>query len=241
MKHSTQRDGRQGKGPFVRRSEVATASGRIVDVAAQPLARHTECMVRNGTGADRDRYQVLKIADVLTEPAASEGHYLQHDYFAGITVDQADEDRICVLQETAADGQIRRAVMAGVTVVRLTGAIGKNYATIAVDSHVLVAADEGPCVILYDPGPEDEERFAKVRIDGAGGSNTGVIGVGACGCQFITVGSVDCLGEGDSAAKYVVYGLGALLGADYDAIELSFDSDCTWISDLIPRDCGYGS
>lgn len=70
-------------------------------------------------------------------------------------------------------------------------------------------------------------------------------GLSNCGCAPIETGTVACLDTNDSPEVYVVTGLSAWLTSlgftDVpDEIELTHDTGCTWISDNLSRDCGYG-
>lgn len=65
------------------------------------------------------------------------------------------------------------------------------------------------------------------------GSSGGTTTATPCGCDFVSAGSVDCLGTGDSANVYVVDDLGPL-GTN---VELTFDASCEWISPDIDYDC----
>lgn len=76
------------------------------------------------------------------------------------------------------------------------------------------------------------------QISGGGLSN--------CGCAPIETGTVDCLDTNDSPEVYVlssnvVLYLRSLGFTVPDEIELTYDADCTWISDEFERDCGYGA
>lgn len=81
------------------------------------------------------------------------------------------------------------------------------------------------------------EYFAIVRDVGgkwialAGGG--GVSAANPCGCDFVTDGTVSCLGTNDSADVYIVDDLGPL-GTN---VELTFDAACEWISDNIDYSC----
>lgn len=82
----------------------------------------------------------------------------------------------------------------------------------------------------YQLPPRENKRLALAEGDGNGnGPNT----TSPCGCDFVSAGSVDCLGTGDSANVYVVDDLGPL-GTN---VELTFDASCEWISPDIDYDC----
>lgn len=213
----------------------------------EPLADRTSIgrtKVRNETGGDREMFEVLHLAGPLIGPADHAAEYLHHTSFAGDAVTQAGEERVAILQEPCPAGAIRPAIHAGVSIARLTGPAGKRRGTTVPGEYALQAADDGPFVILYDPGPEESERFAVVRFGGGSGGADGADGDHACGCSFIPVGAVSCLTEEghDSANRYVIRGVGlktwldslgivdAATGEPPDELTVEYDGDCTWVN-----------
>lgn len=75
--------------------------------------------------------------------------------------------------------------------------------------------------------------YTYVQSLGGGGSGDTTTTSTPCGCDFVSEGTVDCLGTGDSPTTYVVDDLGPL-GTN---VELTFDASCEWISEDIDYDC----
>lgn len=183
LRSESTRDGRRGRGPFVRRSELSSAEPES-PLAPRTPNRATDCFVRNDTGAERQLFEAVRLSDVLIAPSVNFSHYWQHDLFSGRDFTEEGDARFAVLQQPAEDGGIVRAIYAGVTVVRLTGPTGKTHATPVSGAYALDAADSGPATILHDPGPaagyddpydETGERFAKIRIGGGAGPGTPIV------------------------------------------------------------------
>lgn len=161
-----------GRGPFVRRTElpgllrsVQPANGPVSSPGTS-LNPATHCLVKNDSGAARDIYAVLKLGNALITNSDNSAAY-QHGVplHSAAQFDEDDQETLCILQEPAAnDSSLIRAVYSGVSLVRLIGATGKKCATTRDGATTLEAADSGPCVILYDPGPANVERIARVRI-----------------------------------------------------------------------------
>jgi len=78
---------------------------------------------------------------------------------------------------------------------------------------------------------ERKKRQRRSRSSGASGTDTTTST--PCGCEFVSEGTVDCLGTADSPNTYVVDDLGPL-GTN---IELTYDTSCEWISEDIDYDC----
>ncbi|WP_437225999.1 hypothetical protein SH661x_004353 [Planctomicrobium sp. SH661] len=130
-----------------------------------PSARsNSQTRVRNQTGGDRNLFEVVQLAGPLIGPADNLPEYLQQTSFNGGPIEEEGEDRVAILQEPCPAGSIRSAVHAGVSIARLTGKTGKSRATTVPGSYALRSGRTGPFVILHDPGPEDQERYAVVRF-----------------------------------------------------------------------------
>lgn len=198
MRDQTGRDGRRGRGPFVRRGELTLPSAADLGEFETRIDRHSQCWVKNNTAGNRQIYEVLRITDVLIDVADNEANYLHQDLYAG-TAPNAGDERVVVLQQPAAQGDIRLACQAGVTVARLIGEEGLRYCAPGT-GYALVSASEGPFLILHDPGVPDgadaeSERLAKVRLSGPDPSGSGTTtGAGVCGCTVAVAGSITLFG-----------------------------------------------
>jgi len=199
-----------GRGPFVRRSELRSWQNELPSAAPGPGdSLKDACWIRNQTEDALPVFSVVQIGAAAIGPEDDDAAYQFGDpCFDGDSVAGDATVKIAVVQEPAAtDGSLVKAKIAGATRVRLTGEAGKGYASPKAGETTLEAADSGPCVILYDPGPGDGERIAWVRIGGGSGSGggTGSVDLSACGCgPFIQPGQVEFAGIGKMPAALVV-------------------------------------
>ncbi len=197
----------KGKGKWVTRAEMASviASLQAGNVSVAEAA-DDDPLVKNSTGEDLESYSVLKVSSsVMTPDNNANGYKYGPLRLVGDEVSEDDESAIVITQAPANDGKFVRAKASGETKVRLTGPLGgpdtdNKHATTKEGAYTLEASDSGPCVILYDPGPEDEERIAIVRIGGgstsSGGDEEEVVGnCGPCG-PLNTIGAVEVPGVG---------------------------------------------
>ncbi|WP_437230387.1 hypothetical protein SH661x_001941 [Planctomicrobium sp. SH661] len=164
--------------------------------APLPAARNPDlAMIRNQTGDPLPQYSVVQCTSPVIDPATDEDRYRSLMAFNGTAIGADDEQRIAITQLRLADGDVDPfGVVSGVTWARLTGPADKTSATTKEDQSTLEASDSGPCVILYDPGPDDEERIALVRIGGgsSSGSSGGGDSTGGCDCSISSeVGAIE--------------------------------------------------
>lgn len=238
------------RGPFVRWHDLP--QGRLptpADAPQQPPLTQTE-WIRNDSGGDLPAGSVVQsrghVVSAAEQPTAWRSHVSLR-----VSLPDADHAPGCgILPWPVPDGQANLCLFAGVAYARLSGPTGQPRGGVQSGSPVLLAGEQGLCEILDDPGPSGEERLAIVRI-GAGDGRTdtgGDGGGGICGCSHLPVGSETCLVEDDSPAVFLAVGLGRWLESlgfdagviDLNAIPLEFDGECTWISDELTRNCGYG-
>ena len=76
-------------------------------------------LVANNSGADRDRFNVLGVAGPIIPPGANLIEFKRRVTFRGVKPQESHKCRFVVLLEPVKAGKIARAVIAGVTVVRL--------------------------------------------------------------------------------------------------------------------------
>lgn len=124
--------------------------------------------VANGSGEGLPPFSVLQLTGPGIDPAENENGYLSQIAFEGGAVSEDDTQNFGITQQFQSNNAIGPAAIAGITFARLTGAVDQPNATTVSGENTLAAAASGPCVILFDPGPADEERFALVRIGGGG-------------------------------------------------------------------------
>lgn len=169
----TIKDPSKGRGAFVRRSEISSLVAAAMKGTPSPEETglgDNEIRLKNATGSNHDIFSVFHVGNSILTPDNNEsGYKFGIPTHAGEEIGEDDDSAIAVVQVPSNDGKMAIARAAGITLVRLTGETGKTHATTREGEHTLEAADSGPCVILYDPGPDGEERIARVRIGGGGG------------------------------------------------------------------------
>lgn len=128
-------------------------------------------LVRNDSGAPRDRFDVLGIAGPVFDPTDED----QADQFAGQVVlagvlvsSYLHEGQFAVLQEPVADGALGRAVVCGLTIGRLfvdEGAENTRWATPAWGKPYLRASSTGTADVLWkEPGESEDEEDLKWAV-----------------------------------------------------------------------------
>ncbi len=147
--------------------------------------------VRNDSGADRDRFDVLGLQGPVITPEDNLLSFLSQVCLSGITPDAADHTgRFVVLQEPIPAGFIGRAAVAGVTYARVRGASAGGCVDVTQgDSVALTFTGTGSAQVLTLCGPVlatsgsgsgsgtgDEwavVRFGNVCVTPASGSGSG--------------------------------------------------------------------
>lgn len=109
--------------------------------------------IRNNTGSAQDRYAVLGLAAPVILPADNEPEFLRQVVLAGVTPAASHANMFAVLLEPLAAGAIGRAVVAGVTPVRVLvttpATIPTRADVIAGDTTRLLATASGSAHILW--------------------------------------------------------------------------------------------
>jgi len=109
----------------------------------------TRIKVRNDTGSDLGRYQVVRIADPIVSPTDNLSEFLANPCFSGATPD-GEHNRIAIVQEPIAAGAIGWAVAAGLTHAYVSGNEGHGFAVPqAGDCTGFASAPSGPVAILW--------------------------------------------------------------------------------------------
>lgn len=76
-------------------------------------------LVRNDSGADRDRFDVLAVTGPLIGPIDNEDEFASRVALSGVVPEQQHRGRFAVLLEPVRDGEIGRAVLDGLCVVHV--------------------------------------------------------------------------------------------------------------------------
>ena len=145
--------------------------GSRVGQGSQPVFPQTGViLVRNDSGADRGRFEVLGLDVPVIAPDVNEEAFKNHLALAGVLpVAGMHEGRYAVLSEPVAAGGIGRAVVDGATVVKVTvadEAQAPGFAEIAGgDATVLAAGESGSAAILWRAGGTGPQ-WAVVRLLG---------------------------------------------------------------------------
>ena len=131
-------------------------------------------LVKNSSGEDRQRFDVLGIADALITPTDNLDEFQNRSPLTGVSpVISGHVRRFVVLLEPVADGAIARAALAGIVPVRLkVVSEWHQFAHIVDDDSTRLVSDCVGYPILWkdDPQNEDENgnRWALVKIGGPG-------------------------------------------------------------------------
>jgi len=145
---------------------------QIAEVQGRHMNRAVECLLHNATFTDLPVYSVLKCRGSALPADQAKDFNLSKNFVLRGERPGCNESRVAILQQPAEQGQIVKAIYAGVTPVLITGDRGKGFATTRSGLTTLVTADSGPFEVLYDFGDvlnSNEERYAVVRFGSAGG------------------------------------------------------------------------
>jgi len=132
--------------------------------------------VRNDSGADRARFDVLGISGPVITPTANADAFKERVALKGIVPTAAHTGRFVVLLEPVTNGAIGRGVVAGVTIARVKIASEAHTLAevLAGDAAKLQSADTGTATLLWmepaaDRTPDPTVAWTIIRL-GAGGS-----------------------------------------------------------------------
>lgn len=145
-----------------------------------PEARQTGIiLVRNDSGADRGRFDVLGISGVVITPTDNADAFKSKSGLTGVTPTEAQHGgRFVVLLEPIASGKIGQACAAGVTVSRVDVTDADHLFADVSDGTAaqLKSGESGAAVILWKESGTGV-KWAVVRI-GAGGGTGASLPVG---------------------------------------------------------------
>jgi hypothetical protein len=139
--------------------------------AAVDAGSATIVLVRNGSGANLDRFAVLGIDAALIPPADNPDGFAARVALAGVAPAAAHlGGRFAILVEPVADGAIGRACVGGCTVLKLNvGSAGDWFADAeAGTTAALVSGATGPVQILWKEAGTGSGKWAVGRFGGGG-------------------------------------------------------------------------
>ena len=119
------------------------------------LRQSNMVLVRNDSGFDLDRYNVLGLSGVLFDPTAYPTSFQREIAVTGvIPVPGTHDDNFVVLQEPIKDGDLGLAMVAGVSIVKVYVVSSEansifSYAKIQAAAASLEKAPSGPVKIIY--------------------------------------------------------------------------------------------
>lgn len=148
--------------------------------AGRPLhnpVRGDVVLIKNDSGADLGRFEVLGVTGVIIDPADNEDAFAERPLLVGqAPTTGASKGKFVVLLEPIADGRVGRAMASGVTIAKVNVADADDeFADVADgDTSSLASGADGAAAILWK---EDGTGtvYAVVRIGaGAGGEGSAV-------------------------------------------------------------------
>ncbi len=143
-------------------------------------ANNPTILVKNSSGVDCVRYDVLGIDNVVITPEANEPGFLSGIAFSGIIPSDTSHasGKFCILAEPIANGKIGKAWTHGICPawISVTDEAHTNADLIDGDVYKLQSSDSGPLVILWkEAGTGDKWAVVRFGSGGAGGASGGDI------------------------------------------------------------------
>ncbi len=136
-------------------------------------------LLRNDSSTDQGRFAVLGLDDPLILPSENPQSFQERITFSGISPDEdVHANRFCILQEPIAAGGIGRAMVAGVTPMRLDiDAEEDELAAIVTDeTGSLATGSEGGARILWkEPGTGAAWGIVQFPAGGAAGGSPNLV------------------------------------------------------------------
>lgn len=216
---------------FVRKTELSgliAAALKGQDLSILEGLGDNEILLKNTTVTAQSIYSVFHVGDSILTPTSNESSYkFGQPALKGEEVSEDDDAAIAVVQKPANVDKLIPARAAGITRVRLVGDADKTHATTKTGEYTLEAADSGPCLILYDPGPGGSERIALVRIGGGGG---------ACECEEIHRFWTNGPDGGEFHATYEINSVAEEITWDWDATAYDIRTAFEAHSEIEPGD-----
>lgn len=114
------------------------------------LNHRLRILVRNDSGVDLDRFEVLALGQPLIHPTANPNEWAARPAYTGEMATVASEGRFCVLQGPLKQGKIGEAIIAGVTPVSLTVTnLIDQFCDIQASSFSLATSAVGSAQVLW--------------------------------------------------------------------------------------------
>lgn len=160
---------------FIDAARAFRADQQNLGVHPRPELRDRDVvLVRNNSGADRQRFDILGIDGALFTPADNLDEFQNRSPLTGVVPAISDHVRqFVVLLEPAAEGALARACLAGIVSVRLKVVYQwHQFAHIADDEPTRLVSDCVGFPVLWKDDEENEDengnRWALVKIGGPG-------------------------------------------------------------------------
>lgn len=128
--------------------------------------------IRNDSGADRGRFDVLGISGVVVAPAANVAEFLGNSILSGVVPTTASHvGKFVILQEPIAVGCFGLACVFGLSIAATDALVTPGTAMDIKDGDAtqLTTASSGLVTALYGGDDDDGNHWALVRFGGAGG------------------------------------------------------------------------
>jgi hypothetical protein len=135
--------------------------------------------VRNDSGTDQDRFAVLGLDDPLIAPSANERAFLERVLLSAVLPDQDQHaHRFCVLQEPIAAGALGRAMVLGVTPIRLDIQAADDEVAAVVSNQtgsLKTGSDGGARILWKDAGTGEQWGIVQFPAGGDGGGSPNLV------------------------------------------------------------------
>jgi len=135
-------------------------------------------LIRNESGADRERFDVLGVTGTIVKPSENADAFKERVALRGATPGVQHAGRFVVLLEPLAANEIGRACVAGVCVVRVRmNDEGHTFAEVkSGQATMLDSAASGTACLLWVQPPDERENpqiaWTVARLGGGGGGTT---------------------------------------------------------------------
>lgn len=131
-------------------------------------------LIRNQSGADRDRFSVLGLSSILITPTENSQEFSARYAMNAVLPTNSYTQKFCVLQEPIKSNGLGRAMIVGITPVNVARPSGDTteYAGVLANQTYLQAGTEGAQILWEDSGGTTP-HLALVRLPHMKGGGTG--------------------------------------------------------------------